>query len=282
MIRIVVALTAEARPLRERYGLKARTPRGLFPVYENDQVALIVSGIGKVAAGAATAYLHALMGEEANAGWLNVGVAGHPGRRLGRGAIATRITDAATQRRWFPPQIVEFNTETDYLITVDSPESTYQEQSMYDMEAAGFYATALHCSTGELIQCYKIVSDNRDDPSSQVTPKRVEKLIGERIDEVSSLVQQLSKLSAELALINAEPVGYEQFIGNWRFSVSQRHKLRRLLERFSLLVPHQPVVCEEFAGLCDARDVLSALEDRVNALALKSTRVAAKRENRAT
>ena len=45
MIRFVVALPAEARPLIDRYRLRRRQPAGPFPIYETGSIALIVSGV---------------------------------------------------------------------------------------------------------------------------------------------------------------------------------------------------------------------------------------------
>ena len=62
---------------------------------------------------------------------------------------------------------------------------------MYDMEAAGFYATARLCTGKEKIQCFKVISDNRSNMPSQLTPTRVSRLIGDHLDDVECLIQGL-------------------------------------------------------------------------------------------
>ncbi|MGH9462066.1 MAG: hypothetical protein ACRD1X_12660, partial [Vicinamibacteria bacterium] len=107
MIRLVVALPAEAKPLVSHFNLKpAREARG-FKIYQNDDIALIVSGVGKIAAAAATAYLQAWTGNRPNGAWINVGMAGHRDLLLGKGVLAYRITDRATGETWYPPPVIE-------------------------------------------------------------------------------------------------------------------------------------------------------------------------------
>lgn len=268
-MRIVVALNAEAKPLIEAFKLKARTPRGAFPIYERDEFALIISGIGKVAAAAATTYLYTLTGQVRDIAWLNVGVAGHGARPLGEGVIAHRLTDAATGRRWYPPQIFRFPCPTDELLSVDTPQTKYPTEAMYDMEAAGFYATATRFSTAELVQCYKVISDNRSIPVHEVNASCVQQQIGARLDEIRKIVALIVELSQQWRTIGKLPVELDAFTERWRFTVSQRHQLERLLQRWAALAPDQPLWREEFAKLRTTQDVLKTLERHIRALPVR-------------
>ena len=75
MINIVVALPAEARPLLDHFRLRDKQHNTAFPIYRNTDMALIVSGPGKVAAAAATALLAGNRDTPATSAWLNVGIA---------------------------------------------------------------------------------------------------------------------------------------------------------------------------------------------------------------
>ena len=264
-MRLVAALNAEARPIIESFDLRARSVRGLFPIYENEGVALVVSGVGKLSAAAATSYLHAATGEEPNRGWLNLGVAGHPERALGEGVIAHSITDVATQRSWYPQQVIDSPCHSDRLNTVDVPKK-YTESAMYDMEAAGYYATAVRCSTSELVHCYTVLSDNRETPPITLTAKDVTQLIEERIGEIRDITAQISALQNTLSQLQTKPVEFEEFCERWRFTVSQQHQLTRLLRKWSVLVPHQSARCVEFEELQKSEDVLEVLRKRIQAI----------------
>jgi len=58
MLNFVVALKAEANPLIEHFNLK-HEPNNYFPVFSSGETSLIVSGIGRNLASAATAWLAA-------------------------------------------------------------------------------------------------------------------------------------------------------------------------------------------------------------------------------
>ena len=90
MICLSVALHAEAQPLIDGFSLESRAHRGLFPIYSAQGRALVVSGVGKLAAAGAVAYLNTVLGERNDICWLNVGVAGHPQRRCGEALVARR------------------------------------------------------------------------------------------------------------------------------------------------------------------------------------------------
>lgn len=183
-----MALPAESRPLIDFYRLKSRPVQGAFRVYRNESVALVVSGVGRIAAAAATAYLHAVGGEPGDCAWLNIGIAGHAERPVGEGVLASRITDKITGTSWFSVPVTDLALTTGPLVTVESPEIHYTESVMYDMEASGFYDTARRCTSLPLIQCYKVISDNRAVSTSTLRARRVEQLMGDRLREIDRLI----------------------------------------------------------------------------------------------
>ena len=197
MINIVVALKAEARPLIRHYELHNRHPDSTFPVCLGKNMALVISGPGKAAAASATACLQGLtQGNKGNA-WLNIGIAGHATYAIGDGRIANRITEHATNRSWHPPQVHNLDIATGKLLTVDSPENDYPVDALYDMEAAGFYPAACQFSSSELVQCFKIVSDNRQHANTKITAKHCEQLVGSKLNTINSLVETLENMQKQ-------------------------------------------------------------------------------------
>jgi hypothetical protein len=199
LICLSVALPAESRPLIDFYRLKSRPVSGAFRVYRNESVALVVSGVGRIAAAAATAYLHAVGGEPCDCGWLNIGIAGHAERTVGEGVLASRITDKSTGTSWFSAPVTDLTLATSPLVTVETPEIRYAESVMYDMEASGFCATARRCTSLPLIQCYKVISDNRVVSTSSLRARRVEQLMGDRLREIDQLICTLHNQSHALS-----------------------------------------------------------------------------------
>ncbi len=265
MIRFVVALSAEARPIIERYRLERQ--EGTWPVYSRDDVALVVSGVGTTAAAAATGFLHARTGEHRDASWVNVGIAGHRDSRVGNALVAHTIR--AGERRFFPPRIGTTRLETAPLETVDRVEEAFQDDALYDMEAAGFYETALRFATAELVQCFKVVSDNRRTSWIEVSAEHVERLIRENLDSLDDLVGSLRELAVEMRGIHRKPVRLTSFLDQWRFTTSEARQLERLLRRSE--ARHIPVTVEDHASATRAADVVARLEARLRETPVRLT-----------
>lgn len=270
MINLLVALAPEARPLIDYFRLHRRTGTDAYPIYESGTMRLVVSGVGKVRAAAAVAYLHALREPVTNAPWLNVGIVGDSACTVGTGMLAHRIRDAATQKNWYPPLVFTPPCETTGVLTVDVPASVYPDSWAVDMEAAGFYPTACQFSTAELVHCFKIVSDNNDTPMEAVSAKATKVLVAQKLNVIETLVNELERLSTHLSGINADPPAYDDFLRHCHFTVTERHRLRELLRRWRLLVPDEDPLSAGAAKSCRASEILGALEQRLQALSGES------------
>lgn len=263
MLCIVTALQCEARPLIDHYGLRASAAPGGFRVYENDTVALIVGGMGKAAAAAATACLYMHRGAGRNCAWLNCGIAGHGRRAVGAGLVAHKVTDAASGAHWYPPLSHVTPCATDGLITVDRPERDFSRDCAYDMEAAGYYPVACRFSTGELVQCYKVVSDGPA-ADARPAPAAVTRLIESRLPEIARLAQSLTAARELLERVGAASGLLDYCLERWHFTATQHHRLARLCKRAQVL---------ELDAAC--RDRLAALASGAAALQQLEAAVAA-------
>ena len=77
-IRWVVALKEEAQIILEHFKLKAVNQKTIYPIYKNEEEThwLIISGIGRSNAAAATAYLYSFSKASKYTSWVNIGIAG--------------------------------------------------------------------------------------------------------------------------------------------------------------------------------------------------------------
>jgi adenosylhomocysteine nucleosidase len=268
MIRFVTALTAEATPIVERFRMTRR--EGSFPIYISDNVSLVVSGMGKRASAAATAYLHARTEENPNPVWVNVGIAGHQTFTPGKLLVAHTIRDEATGKCWFPPQLSRSAAKAE-VITVEQTETVFDSEAVYDMEASGFYPTASFFSTGEFVQCLKIVSDNRESKASELTRDRIREVVSNQLGTIETLVEELETLAKENGFGSFGTRELAAFSSKWRFSATERRRLERLLTRWKALAPedtHDPDIFREAGSGVAA---LNLLEDKLRELAIKQS-----------
>ena len=269
MINLVVALVTEARPLIEHFSLRERNDARGFRIYEGDDMRLVISGLGKTAAAAGTAYLGGFAAAGANEAWLNVGAAGHANLSIGDGVHALRVSDDATGRNWYPPQIVGLPGTGSTFLTVDQPEHDYSKDLVYEMECAAFYPTALHFSVRELVQSYKIISDNSQEPAHTVNKKKVRELVCDHIDHIGDIARELSALAQELQNTAPKLADFDHFVGRWHFTVAQEHELRSVLQQWAARAPERPVWDETINRCPSARSVLAELKERIDGMPVK-------------
>lgn len=268
MINFVTALNCEAQPIINRYRLKAYTERSPFRIYGNDSMRLIISGIGKVSASAATSYLYALSDPSKHHVWLNVGVAGHRSLPLGEGIFAHKITDSGAGKSWYPTCIFKAPCDTSCLETYDKAVEQYPLEAAVDMEASGFYETACRFSTTEFIHCFKVISDNEGSPLEKLDKKFGEKLIKDQIEAVNTLVENLSLLSQEEEALLQKPKNLDLFLSRWHFSVSERFQLISLLKRLQVSSSQEVLLGDKLKALSKGKDVLRQLESQIAAAPL--------------
>ena len=263
MTRFVVALRAEARPLIERYRLDADSD-GPFRTYRGGGRCLVISGVGKEAAAAATAHL-----DDGPFGiWLNVGIAGHRDRAPGDLVRASRITDGASGERFYPSLLGLGHIESSGVTTVETPEGEFSSSDVYDMEASAFFVTAVRASTADLVQAVKIVSDNRDTGTGALSGPKVSALIRDNLDAIDAVVTHLEALGDRLGPIRSAP-DTSPFTGKWRFTTSQERELKRLLVRARAL--GATAATDGFGETATATEILSELTARVSRAALEQT-----------
>jgi adenosylhomocysteine nucleosidase len=244
MINIVTALACEANPIIQHYRLKISAQAGGFPVYRNESIALIISGMGRYAAASAVGYLQALLtpmedrmpGNAVPHTWLNVGIAGHKNMDIGTALLAHRVSDEGAEQSYYPCFTFDLPCTSAEVISVAQAETRYTTDAAYDMEAVGFCAAASRFSSFELIHCLKIISDNRLTSHEHINKHVGEELVGNQLLIIEDLLGKLEKLQHALPDTHIFSQDYYQLTQRFRFTVTQQNQLKRLLQRWSVLV----------------------------------------------
>lgn len=237
MINFVIAHHAEAAPLIRQYQLKKVTSKQPFPVFVNEAHRLIISGTGTSNSAAATAWLAGLesLGQPAaNSIWINFGIAGHADYPVGTLRCVNKITEQSTGKVWFPVQIKSVIDSCEVL-TTDTVCHQYQSNCLHEMEASGFYKTALRFTTSELAQCLKMVSDNSDHPVDNIDKNKIGELISNQLPLIERYLVYLNELAREILPVDISHAESEFYL-RWKFTVTQGRQLQRLLQRYCVLI----------------------------------------------
>ncbi len=266
-ICIEVALKAEATPLIEAFKLKPLSGTHLSPIYENEAIKLIVSGVGKIKAGAACAYLAGIHRDEDIYGWLNVGVGSHRSLKIGTPLLANKIVDEARKAQYFPTFTFDPPCRTEECITIENPDHGYLTDHIYDMEAAGFYAIASKVSPIEMIHVFKVISDNANHPAKEVTKKEVHTLIFNHISLIKTVIDEMHTLIDEIA--PEQTPFLDEFIKRWHFTTGETLQLKKLLQRWQLLCADQILLSQDLLEKKSATEVLIFLKGHIEATPLR-------------
>ena len=235
-LRWVVALPSEAASLISRFALKL-VHGSPFKVYcsKDSRHWLVVSGMGKLAAAGACAHLHAVSSATKAEAWINVGIAGHKSASLGTTFLAHKVTDVATGSTWYPGMGIACGLESCAVHTVDRPHTDYELDTLYEMEAAGFFAMATKFSSLELSQSLKVVSDNANESITNISRERVLDWIDAALPSIEKVAEGLLALSDQEHHRLDAPRDMALILERWHLTVSQQHELRKLLVRLRAL-----------------------------------------------
>lgn len=261
-IFIYAALPCEAKPLVEHFGLKKATAIQPFAVYFNHDICLTVTGLGKTAMAAGVAYSQALFASvEHPVVLVNIGIAGHQYHELGRLFLIDKITDADSRKSYYPPLVFTPPCSTASIQTVSRPRLSYDLQHLCDMEASAFYETAARFSSGELIQCLKVISDNELSPVENIQPKQVASLIAAHAATVEAILAQLSRLAKMITV--PEPTLFRQLTQRYHFTVSEQGQLKSQLSRWMTLTHDQTLELDQ-TEFHKGKDFLFWLDQQIN------------------
>lgn len=266
LVNLITALPAEAKPVASWFNLKRVLPESGFPIYRNEHIALAVSGVGKINAAAAAAFLFARYGCGRDRIWMNLGIAGHADLPIGTPLLAHSIEDVAGGQRWYPPLAIRVPCATAALSTLDRPDFDYDREGAFDMEASGFYAAATRFSSAELVHCLKLVSDNARCPGHGLRAEDVYRLMGSQLDLLDELLERLGWLANQLHEARVPEEQLQRYTETWRFTETQRHQLRDLLARWDTLAPAADAWPNTARRPRDARAVLRDLRRRIETL----------------
>jgi adenosylhomocysteine nucleosidase len=256
---IFSALVCEAKPLIDDWKLKKIAHPGVpFAMYTNAERVVVVSGIGKVAMAGAVAFAMAWFKVERLPVLVNIGIAGHRQAELGQLFLAHKVIDHETGRGFYPQLPFEVTCETCTVKTFGKPCDDYEDGVLVEMEAAGFYETAVKFSSSELIQVVKVVSDNVKSPVSAINESTVAASINSRLSVVDKLISRLISIRQPVQMSDLP----HPLLAKYHLTVTNALKLTALLQRWYLLKGIELDVSTANAG--NARELIGWLENQLD------------------
>jgi len=239
MLYLVVALPCEAKPITRQLGLGRDNDVANPAVFAGDDCILVVSGVGKARAAAATAFMLTRYGARGTGVVANIGVCGATGNthKIGQLLVINRIRDHSSDRIFLPDMLYRHSCLEAALTTCDQPvrggQSTVDAGSVVDMEGAGFFEAAAMFVPTDLIMCLKVVSDFLDE---DLKAARVTELMAAQAEPAVDILRGAAAAAhaPEPPLTPAEQDALDIAAEALRLSVTQRHMLQQLAVGYKL------------------------------------------------
>tara|TARA_B100001093_G_scaffold180291_1_gene172881 strand:+ start:2037 stop:2888 length:852 start_codon:yes stop_codon:yes gene_type:complete len=231
-IRWVVALKEEAKIIIDHYKLSIIDGNSLYPVFKNfDETHwLVLSGIGRHNAAAATAYLYSISEASKSTAWVNLGIAGCGKGDYGDLCLVDKISNSYGKNR-YPTIMPRSVLAKMHLFTSDTPINNYSSQELIDMEGSAFYDIVSKFTSNELICLMKVISDGPENDLKDLNRSKIIDLIKSNIMNIKKIISYYEKLSHYDFLRNKKPYLFSQITSKWHFSVTQKYQLENLLRR---------------------------------------------------
>ncbi len=228
MLIWVCAMHCEAKPVIDYYRLQKLSGASPFDIYQGDNMTCVVSGIGKLAANAATASTAEKLKVHGSLAWINLGVAGAANTALGSAFLVNKCIDMETETPVYPGIIGQPALPTRSCLTVSRPTEDFQQEHLHDMEASGFMQAALYYSSSELVQSIKVVSDNESEKTGK-NRQQTSLLIAGNMDAISQQAEQLNALNQQQLTRQLDEKVLVSFLAEAHYSETRKHQLHQLL-----------------------------------------------------
>ena len=262
-IRWVVALKVEAEIILDEYNMNFDPEFTLFQVFRNFEKTrwLILSGIGRHNAAAATTYLYMISQASRSTSWINLGIAGSGKGHYGDLCLVNKISNNGSSNT-YPATMPKVTFHKMNLFTTDVPLTDYTLHELIDMEGSAFYDITNKLSGREFICLMKVISDGPNDNIEDLNKFKIRELIKLNIANIKTIVSYYEKLSMDQYQIIQQPKILSKILSQWHFSVSQKHRLENLIKRINILSKDEEII-KLIKDCKNSRSVITILEEKI-------------------
>ena len=228
MLIWVCALHCEAKPVIDFYRLKKHRDQTAFDLYSKDEMACVVSGMGRVNSAAATAWVGGLYSLNSVLAWINLGVAGSKTVEVGSAFVINKIVDEISGKAAYPIPLKQKDFTSTSCLTLTKSSTDYPAQGLIDMEASAFFNTATRFSSAELVQSIKVVSDNVNHEPDH-NKQRLSTMIQNHQQTISSFANKLELVRQQQQAVSLPNERLQLFLKSAHFTSTQRSQLKKIL-----------------------------------------------------
>jgi adenosylhomocysteine nucleosidase len=262
MLIWLCALHCEAKPVIDFYRLKKHADTHAFDLYQSENMACVVSGIGDLNMAAACAWAAARF-EKHKPCWINLGVAGHQSLPLSTVVLANQVYRQGQPQAIYPVPLIPHPWQSLSLISQAQEQTEYHPSAAFDMEGYAFLHSCSRFTPLELCSCIKLISDNAEHPP-QRDKARISQWIADQMQHIADFATRLQQMADDYYAPSLPDELLERFLQLSHFTRSQQIQLAKILTALRSFEPS----LDEYFQLCrqqvDSKQMLSVLQQRLN------------------
>ncbi|NBU98100.1 MAG: hypothetical protein EBS19_07805, partial [Spirochaetia bacterium] len=211
-----------------------------FDVFKNDNIKLIVTGVGKIRSAIATTSLLVKEPPNPEDRILNIGICGSGiiEYKTGEYFLINKIDDYSSRKSFYPETVFKHTLEEERIITFDRPVSRKEFREppacLVDMEASGFYEAASQHFHSHKIHLLKIISDHLK--GEKLTGSFVQGLMEKLIPALRSLIDDSYKvIEKDTNVLNSDDYQvFETVSSDLKLSTTQRFQVLDLIKGYKI------------------------------------------------
>lgn len=243
MFMIITALYCEAAPLIQSCKLKKDNTIHKFQVFQNEEMLLIITGTGSIAAAVGVSFLCNLHPPKQEDFLINIGLCGSEDMDASKGSLflCNQLSEQTTGRSFYPDILFRHPFHENSVITCArlmrhrlSDRAGEVKSVLYDMEAAAVYQSGAYYVQPHQMIFFKIISDHGED--KLVGAEEAEGLVEQNTAAILEWLHQLYKvkLTAAPAFTEEEEAVISRLSALFRCSVTMGYQLRQSLLYYKL------------------------------------------------
>lgn len=232
MIFITCALYCEAKPFIEINKLLKDMSCRSFQLFKNEDIILIISGVGIINSSAATSFMLTKFDAGPKDIFINIGICGSKYKSIAVGScvLCNKIVYKASDKVFYADMLykhpfIEGSLETHSKIVCDT---NLIQSDFVDMEGAAAFRSALFFLPIQNIFCIKIVSDYIDKTS--IKPAYVSEIVMKNVPSIISFLKAIEEnILSEGSVLNFHEQEIINLISNnLSFSIYMKNEFEKL------------------------------------------------------
>ncbi|HRW58320.1 MAG TPA: hypothetical protein P5048_01730 [Chlamydiales bacterium] len=260
MIIITTALYEEAKPIILAYNLKKKCEKTPFEIFTSNNIVLVITGVGKLAAATATGYILTIYPKPQ--GIINIGIAGHKESPIGTIFTVDKIIDEASSKSYYPSFVYTPSCEGLSLMTKDFICKNYPQNTLVDMEASGFFVAASKFISIDYIAILKVVSDNQSNNVEHEKKQKISYLIKPHLSHIDHLMKEMEELDS---LEKTEEISTSEAEKKFHFTMSEKYQLKDILEEIDLSKENKNAE-QNLSKSKESKELIAALKEKKKAM----------------